>query len=104
MLLKMLTTVAGPEYSAAAGKEIEVDSKTANAWIEAGFAIPVKGKTPRNLETKTIVQPELGVLRASRQAIAAAAKGKLDLSQVTGSGRDGRITITDVRKHLEAAK
>mgnify|MGYP003667050625 CR=1 FL=1 len=104
MRVIMITTVAGPDFSASAGKEIDIDKKTAEAWIEGGFAKPAQGKTPRALETAPIVQPETAAIRASRQAVHEAGKHKIDLSGLVGTGRDGLITIADVRARLAAAE
>lgn len=42
MRIKMLTHMAGPEVSAHAGDEVDVDDKQATALIDGGYAQAVK--------------------------------------------------------------
>lgn len=55
MLVKMLTTLSGPKFSAQPGQEIEVDAVMADQLISGGFAIPVKSI---KIETAVIAEPE----------------------------------------------
>ena len=41
MRIRMRTTIAGPEFTAPAGKEIEVSAEQGLELIEAGYADPV---------------------------------------------------------------
>ena len=43
--IRMLDSVAGTEFSASAGEEVEVDSKVAKAWLEGGLAEPVASRS-----------------------------------------------------------
>ena len=42
MRIRMRTTIAGPEFAAPAGKEIEVSAEQGVELIEAGYADPVR--------------------------------------------------------------
>lgn len=42
MKVKMIVSMASPDWSYNPGDEVEVDAKAAKAWIEAGMAEPVK--------------------------------------------------------------
>lgn len=55
MLIKMITTLSGPEFSAQPGQEIEVDTVMADQLISGGFAVPVKSQ---KIETAVIAEPE----------------------------------------------
>ena len=50
----MRTTIAGPEFAAPAGKEIEVSAEQGLELIEAGYADPVRAAK----ETATAPAPE----------------------------------------------
>ena len=50
----MRTTIAGPEFTAPAGKEIEVSAEQGLELIESGYADPVRAAK----ETATATAPE----------------------------------------------
>ncbi len=54
MRVRMITTMAGPEASAPAGHEVELDNETAASLIKGGYAQPVKA----SIETAVIEGPE----------------------------------------------
>ena len=54
MRVRMITTMAGPDVSALAGQEVELDNETAVPLIKGGYAQPVKAP----IETAAIEQPE----------------------------------------------
>ncbi len=62
MRVRMITTMAGPEVSALAGQEVELDNETAVPLIKGGYAQPVKAA----IETAAIKQPEKAAARPGR--------------------------------------
>ena len=54
MRIKLLTHLAGPDLTATAGQEIEVDDATATALLDGGFATAVKVEA----EAATLAAPE----------------------------------------------
>ena len=54
MRIKMLTTVAGPTFTASAGQVIDVDGETATELLDGGHAEAVKAE----VETATTAAPE----------------------------------------------
>jgi len=58
--IKMLTSMASPDWSVAAGEEIEVKEEVAKAWIEANIATLAKNSfsTRSVIETATQPKPE----------------------------------------------
>lgn len=53
--------------------------------------------------TFEITDAEAGDLKASPEAVALAEEKGIDLAELTGSGKDGAITVNDVRAAAEAA-
>jgi len=49
-------------------------------------------------------KPEVVAPRASPKAISEAEEGGVDLRLITGTGKDGAITVQNVREHIAAAK
>lgn len=58
--IKMLTSMASPDWSVAAGEEIEVNDEVAKAWIKAGIAAPIK---EQKIETATQPKPETATIK-----------------------------------------
>ena len=54
MLIKMVSTIAGPNISASAGQEVEVDNDLAGQLISEGYAVVVK----QNAVEHAAIQPE----------------------------------------------
>jgi hypothetical protein len=54
----MLDSVAGTEFSASAGEEIEVDAKVAKSWLEAGLAEPVAKRAAKSAEKRVTTDVE----------------------------------------------
>ena len=55
MRVKMITRIAGAEFTANPGDEIDVSNQQGNALIAGGFATPVK---QAEIETAVIQEPE----------------------------------------------
>ena len=55
MKIKMTVSIAGPEYSYDVDQEIDIENDEAIRLIDAGFAIPVRGK---KVETATVSPKE----------------------------------------------
>jgi len=56
--VRMLDSVAGTEFSASAGEEIEVDAKVAKSWLEAGLAEPVAKRAAKSAEKRVTTDVE----------------------------------------------
>jgi len=54
----MLDSVAGMDFSAGAGQEIEVNSKVAKAWLESGLAEPVAKRAAKSTEKRVTTDVE----------------------------------------------
>lgn len=50
MKIKMLTGIASHEWSYAPGEEIDLDEKTALAWVENGFAELIEKEQPKKVQ------------------------------------------------------
>lgn len=57
MLIKAISTIAGPGLVATSGQEVEVAGELARLLIKGGYAVPVK-----LIETAMIEQPEKAVM------------------------------------------
>lgn len=71
MLVKMITTMSGPDISAQAGQEIKVSADRAGQLIAGGFAVPVKSTkietaTAIEIETDSPVEIETAAIDADR--------------------------------------
>ncbi len=62
MRVKMITTMAGPEVSALAGHEVELDNETATSLIKGGYAQPLKA----SIETAAGEPPETAAARPAK--------------------------------------
>lgn len=58
MLIKMISTIAGPDLSASAGQTISVDKAQGDELIAGGYAEPVADTT---IETAALREPEAAV-------------------------------------------
>jgi hypothetical protein len=65
VLIKAITTIAGPGLVVTSGQEAEVDDKLALLLINGGYAVPVKSAV---IETAMIEQKETAVIpRATKR-------------------------------------
>jgi len=72
MRIRMTATAAGPGGVFASGTEVEVDDEIAEAWLEAGYAVPVEpqgGETPPVRE-KARKSREVAAVEAPETAVA----------------------------------
>lgn len=70
MLIKMITTMSGPDISAQAGQEIDMPSERADQLISGGFAVPVKSveiEVTRPVEIEKAVIETPGATKNSRR-------------------------------------
>lgn len=58
MLIKMISTIAGPDVSASAGQTISVDKSFGDKLIAEGYAVPVADTA---IETAVLRTPETAV-------------------------------------------
>ena len=68
------------------------------ALLDEGAVKPVEDNVP-TVVTKppdAVTEPQQGAIYATPTAVARAAENDVDLAEVTGSGRGGRITAADV--------
>ncbi len=63
MKIKILTSLAGINFSYSVGQIAEVDDKTAIHWVKAGLAEPVDAK---QFENAVIEPPENAALKAAK--------------------------------------
>lgn len=64
MRVKLLVSIASPDWAYAPGQEAEIDGTTAAAWIESGIAEAVRCSAPESTMTGA---PESAVLPAARK-------------------------------------
>ena len=63
MLIKMISTIAGPNISASAGQEVDVDKDLAGQLISEGYAVVVK----QNAVEHAAIQPEEKAIAVDNQ-------------------------------------
>lgn len=53
MMVEILTSVSGKDFSYSVGEVIDLDSDTANDWIEHGICKPVEVEKPEPRKAQT---------------------------------------------------
>ena len=56
--VRMLDSVAGVDFSAGPGEEIEVESTVAKSWLAAGLAEPVAKRATKSAEKRVTTDTE----------------------------------------------
>ena len=108
--VRMRTTSAGPKGTRLAGRAYRVEEGEAADLIAGGYATAidvsntlqsaVAEPAPERAVEPTVKDSEPRV-NASAAAIGLASASDIDLAEVEGSGVDGKVTVTDVRRVMK---